>query len=259
MTTNQSLSVQEALEIRELAHRAPIYLSPDGSWIAFSVLLPEQAESVGGAPFSSSGVLQELVGSEVHVQKVGSISSGSLTPGWGSSWGAGWSPCGTKFLLLSDKGGSVRGWLWHTETDEVRLLCDAPICSFFGYDTPIWMPKGNGILIRRKVVIDNAEGSVTDEPHHNPSPSTVAVFSTDDISGLMEEPLSERPTPAGRRVSTLEDRHLYDLVLVEIGTGAMQVLAGGLRAGTIAPSSDGSKVAVLSVSSVDDHTRRRVY
>ena len=60
-------SAEEALKIRELAHRTPIYLSPDGQRIGYTVRVPEQAESVDSVQRPSihfaAGVVQELVGS----------------------------------------------------------------------------------------------------------------------------------------------------------------------------------------------------
>ena len=147
MAGNPPLTTEKALEIRELTHRTPIYLSPDGRWVGYTVRVPEQAESVKGQTFSSSGVVQELIGSEVHVQNLENDTGRSLTDQWGSSWAAGWSPNGDILLFLSDKGGEVHAWVWDAETNQTHPSCDASITSFFGYDVPLWMPDGNKILI----------------------------------------------------------------------------------------------------------------
>ena len=259
MTGNLLLSAEEALEIRELAHRTPIYLSPDVQRIGYTVRVPEQAESVKGQAFSASGVVQELVGSEVHVQELENETIHILTNQWGSSWGAGWSPDGNNFLFLSDKDGSVRAWVWNVDQDQTHPLCEAAISAFFGYDVPLWMPDGNTILIKKKIEPPESPAAEEQSPDQGNISPTVTVFSSDDMSELMEEPLSPRSTPAGKQVPILTDRHLYDLGLVDLQTGAVQILAEGFRGGTIAPSYDGSTVAVLSISSEDQLTRRRAH
>ena len=259
MAGNPPLTAEKALEIRELAHRTPIYLSPNGRWIGYTVRVPEHAESVKGQTFSFSGVFQELIGSEVHVRDLENKTDRTLTDEWGSSWAAGWSPDGNILLFLSDKGGEVHAWVWEAEKKQNRPLCDAPIRSFFGYDVPLWMPDGNKILIKQKIEV--TASSTTEDQQTDPSiPSpSVTVFTSDDVSQLMEEPLSPRLTPAGNRVPVSTDRHLYDLALVDLQTGSAQMLAEGFRGGAIVLSHDGSRVAVLSVSSEDPRTRRRAH
>ena len=259
MPGNLVLSAEEALKIRELAHRTPIYLSPDGQRIGFTVRVPEQAESVKGKAFTAAGVVQELVGSEVHVQELENESNRILTKQWGSSWGAGWSPNGKYFLFLSDKDGGVRAWIWDADQDQTRSLCDARISAFFGHDVPLWMPDGNTILIKKKIERPEIPGTERQSPDQGNISATVTVFSSNDMSGLMEEPLSPRPTPAGKKVPSITDGHLYDLGIVDLQTGALEILAEGFRGGTIVPSYDGSTVAVLSISSEDQLTRRRAH
>ena len=259
MPGNMVLSAEEALKIRELAHRTPIYLSPDGQRIGYTVRVPEQAESVKGQAFNPAGVVQELVGSEVHVQELENETTPSLTKQWGSSWGAGWSPNGNYFLFLSDKDGGVRAWIWDADQDQTRSLCDARISAFFGHDVPLWMPDGNTILIKKKIEGPEIPGAVKQSPDQGNITLTVTVFSSNDMSELMEEPLSPRLTPAGRKVPSITDGHLYDLGIVDLQTGAVGILAEGFRGGTMVPSYDGSTVAVLSISSEDQLTRRRAH
>ena len=259
MPGNMVLSAEEALKIRELAHRTPIYLSPDGARIGYTVRVPEQAESVEGQAFTPAGVVQELVGSEVHVQELENETTRILTKQWGSSWGAGWSSNGNCFLFLSDKDGEVRAWIWDADQDQTRSLCDARISAFFGCDVPLWMPDGNTILIKKKIEAPEFPGAVEQSPDRGNISATVTVFSSDDMSGLMEEPLSPRPTPAGKQVPSITDCHLYDLGMVDLQTGAVEILAGGFRGGTIVPSYDGSTVAVLSIGAEDQLTRRRAH
>ena len=259
MAGNLPLTAAEALEIREFAHRTPIYLSSDGRLIGYTVRVPEQAESVQGQAFSASGVVQELVGSEVHVQNLENDTVWSLTDQWGASWGSGWSPDNNNFLFLSDKGGTVRAWVWDADKDQTRLLCDATISSFFGYDVPLWMSDGNRVLIKKKIEPSDSLTAEKQPADHSTLSSSVTVFSSDDVSQLMEEPLSSRLTPAGNQVPIITDRHLYNLGLVDLRTDTVQILAEGFRGGAIVPSYDGSRVAVLSVSSEDQRTRRHAY
>ena len=259
MARNLPLTAEAALEIREFAHRTPIYLSSDGRLIGYTVRVPEQAKSVQGQAFSTSGVVQELVGSEVHVQDLENDTVWSLTDQWGSSWGAGWSPDNNNLLFLSDKGGKVHAWIWDADKDQIRLLCDATSSSFFGYDVPLWMPDGNRVLIKEKIEPSDSLTAEKQPTDHSTLSSSVTVFSSDDVSQLMEEPLSPRLTPAGNQVPVITDRHLYNLGLVDLRTDTVQILAEGFRGGTIVPSYDGSRVAVLSVSSEDQRTRRRAH
>ncbi len=259
MAGNLPLTAEEALEIREFAHRTPIYLSSDGRLIGYTVRVPEQAESVQGQAFSASGVVQELVGSEVYVQDLENDTVWSLTDQWGASWGAGWSPDNNNLLFLSDRGGKVRAWIWDADKDQTRLLCDATISSFFGYDVPLWMSDGNRVLIKEKIEPSDSLTAEKQPADQSTLSSSVTVFSSDDVSQLMEEPLSPRLTPAGNQVPIITDRHLYNLGLVDLRTDTVQRLAEGFRGGAIVPSYDGSRVAVLSVSSEDQRTRRHAY
>ena len=72
------------------------------------------------------------------------------------------------------------------------------------------------------------QSPVEPSPDQGNISATVTVFSSDDMSGLMEEPLSPRPTPAGKQVPSITDTfksHLYDLGMVDLQTGAVEILA----------------------------------
>ena len=247
MKNDNILSPEDALAIREFSHRAPIYLSPDGEWMAYTVRAPSQRPSIRGPSRSPSGVLGELIGSEVWVTEIEGGSSRNLTEGWGTSWSAGWSPDGNRLLFLSDREEVVRAWMWNKDIDEYKLVCDQPVNSFFGYDVPIWSPDGSRIILRIKAETDTsvANNKASQEDSAG-QPSNVLLFRSIDAP-KKEELLSERLTPSGKRVSKQQDAHLCDIVMLDVQSGHMKRLAEGFRVRGIALSHDGSKLAVLSM------------
>ena len=99
------LVFDDALGIRDFPHRAPIYLSPSGNWIAYTVRSLAKVRSARGVWRSETDVIQELIGSELWVTEIDTGVTHRITDGWqASSWSGPWSPDGSQLLFASDRG-----------------------------------------------------------------------------------------------------------------------------------------------------------
>ena len=169
------LRFEDALKMHDFSHRAPIYLSPDGGWIAYTVRSYDKISSARGAFRSETDVTQELIGSQVWVTDIQSGHTQIITEGWNaSSWAGAWSPDGSELLFVSDKENLLRVWKWNPDLQRAELVCNRPIRSPWGYDAPIWSRDGSSVLVRLLPHRDQQTEPLSPEENH----PVVKVFST---------------------------------------------------------------------------------
>jgi len=145
----RKFTINDTLSIKRFCQRAPINLSKDGNWLAYSVL-SAQKRRFGGERFTLTGASVSMEGSEIWVTEVNSKTSQNLTLNWGTSWSPRWSPDGEQLVFYSDRHGIPQLWLWEKQPQTSRLLCDAAIRTLYAFEIPKWTSDGKYVLTKLK-------------------------------------------------------------------------------------------------------------
>lgn len=149
--TTTALRVTDVLSVRQFTDRGQIDLSPDGRYVAYALRDPMRDANTrrGAGYFSSSGVPDDLEGSEVYVTEVLTAQTRNLTrPIRSSSWNPAWSPDGRMLALISDRDGLARVWLWTRASRQFRRLSAEPVRTYFGFEGIRWAPNGRHLAIK---------------------------------------------------------------------------------------------------------------
>src|SRR5262245_5613020 len=107
------LPLDVALSVRTHNGRSPINFSPDGRWIAHTVLSDEtvardtvsERYAASGFPFAEGDSRMEATLTNVKTGEVIRIGSPKS-----SSWAGAWSPDGERVAFYSDEGGEAGVW-----------------------------------------------------------------------------------------------------------------------------------------------------
>lgn len=231
------LELDDALGIRDFPIRAPVYLSPNGNWIAYTVRSLSKVKSSRGAWRSETDVPQELIGSELWVTEVDTGVTHRVTDNWqASSWSGPWSPDGSQLLFASDKGGVLRAWRWCCKTGATQIVFDGQIRSPWGYDAPIWSRDGSKVYLRLN------SGWTSKKPIEDYR-GVPRVYSS-EVDGVSD-------TPSYGKIHTTED-YLADIVVVDLLSDHVTQIKTDLRPQCLELSNDGQSLATISLTSASN-------
>jgi WD40 repeat protein len=125
--TPQPLPVEAAALAYGFTPVTQIQLSPDGDWVAYTVTDPRRAhmpETSGDqGSFSSTGVFNAALGTELRITHVGTGETHRLRGNDVNAWGPSWSPNGRYLAFYSDASGQVEVWVFVNE--EGRVVPDS--------------------------------------------------------------------------------------------------------------------------------------
>lgn len=211
------LSIDDALDTRTFGYFAPVDLSPDGRWVAYTVSNPRRLkrESRSSVEFQATGIPSLAEGTELWVTHTSTGESHNLTGDRGVSWGGVWSPDGRTLAFYSDRDGLQRVWIWDRRTGQTRRLSAAVAHPFYLFETVQWTPDGRHLLVKLLPEGGRIEGEPDSPgaPMRQPateSGSTVTIYRSAHQTGAPPLP----PT------STLA-RSTADLSLVSVATGTV--------------------------------------
>lgn len=247
MPMPRCFTLDDFLSLQQPAPRVPLHLAPDGALLAVSVQPKRRTAVVGGERgFTAEGVALEMAGSRVVVIDTATGAAREPFPPGSISWGAQWSPDGTWLAAYVQHDGPACLGLWRRATGDVRLLREAPVRPFFGFEVPRWTPDSRALIVK----LIPASPAAPEDPRQPPAAGAaapVAVFSAG--------PRATFDPPALPGFT-----HLYrcDLALVDIASGASRWLARDwhLCGWEVAP--DGGAVATLKDAAADA-TRQQSY
>lgn len=252
-------TLDDGLALRALVGRHPVDLSPDGELVAYCVESRDTDEDPGSRHYFSTGVHRMVQGSEVWLTEVATGATRRLTEGWGTSWGARWSPDGSRLAFYSDRTGRPLLWVWDRATGDVRPFEGAVVRTFFAFELPEWSPDGRFLYTR--ALAESVEGRFAAQPDHWPREEALAPETgadpgiggaTGSVAGgpaflRIYDSRARReapPEPGGGAVT--RGRGVIDLVGIEVGTGrVVRVLEErALRDFDLSP--DGRYLAVMN-------------
>jgi dipeptidyl aminopeptidase/acylaminoacyl peptidase len=232
---DEPLPVREALATREIAG-APIDLSADGRWVAYTVNDPRRrTQNVGVEGGTSiylpSGALLQEAGSDVWVADTRSGATINVTKGLGTSWGGVWSPDGRQLAFYSDRGGAAHLWTWNRATGQLQEFRDVLVHTVIGSDVAHWMRDGR-ILVRiapsglsTKEAIRLGETGASGGSKGLPNrPSIMVYWSPAQSHDETQKSASGASPPADWTVT-----YRADLALVNPSSGAVRRIVAGER------------------------------
>ncbi|MDQ0888778.1 dipeptidyl aminopeptidase/acylaminoacyl peptidase [Paenibacillus sp. V4I9] len=239
------ISVEECLNIKELADRVPLELSCDGRWLAFT-LNGLSNEKI------SQGVSMAVQGNSQWVCDLNTGEAFPIAPTANSSWSGEWSPDGETLAFFSDIDGAAQLWLWSTITRTLKRASTDIVCPFFGFEKPIWTLDGRYILVKSKPTADingfDFSSSMSKSNESKEKKSRVVVYST----------LKENPENNDQHNWT--ERYRGDIVKVDINSGRSVPLCIGLRPFGMAVSNDGKYLAFTNcIGQESKDTQQMIY
>ncbi|MFQ6041951.1 MAG: S9 family peptidase [Candidatus Poribacteria bacterium] len=244
------LTIEHLLNIQRLTDRAPLHLSPDGRWLALSVQgVRKDATGVIKHGFQADGVNWMMAGSRILVVDTSTGEAQEPFPAGSVSWGAQWSPDGSRLAAYLQHEGAACVGIWSLEQDTYQLLRQATVRVSFGFEVPQWTPDSRTVVVK----LWPASGSVkypSKEDLSSPDDTSVTVFSFDPTDGEK----TNRPSGAW-----LFDGALCDLGYVDVITGDVRRLVSdwSFRGWRIAP--DGRAVAALKMSEYNQEEYQLYY
>jgi dipeptidyl aminopeptidase/acylaminoacyl peptidase len=265
---SRPLDIQDAVGTLSLAFRAPITVSPDGTWVAYTVEDDRKRESTSDARYlyyTRTGVYHEAVGCDIWLTNIKTGETRNLTEGRGTSWDPVWSPDERYLAFYSDRSGVAHLWVWERESDRVRQLSDAIVRPFFNFQVVRWSPDSRHVLLKvlpEKMSVGEAadlelsganemESSAKRDSH-----STVSVYS--DISASKGEAV-DKVSSVQSQPNAWANRYLADLAMIDVATGRVERMATRVRALGYWISPDGKFLAYTSFMTVRPHTQQDIY
>jgi dipeptidyl aminopeptidase/acylaminoacyl peptidase len=236
------LPVETVLDALAFGQYAPVDLSPDGRWVAFTVL---DRRRVATDPdpryhaFNRNGTSMFGVGCDVWIANTQTGASRNLTEGRGNSYYPVWSPDGRFLAFYSDREDTVGLWLWEQSTGAFRRASDR-IVRAFGGQVAAWTPDSRRVIF-------------------SALPEEMSIEEAAELFVTTTESEEEKPSSDGPKVTVFDSReekqkastwsmksHVGDLVVVDVAGGNARTLTRSLRPHWWGISPDGSRVAITS-------------
>jgi dipeptidyl aminopeptidase/acylaminoacyl peptidase len=238
------LPVEDILRMRTPVDTSPLTFSPDRQWLAYTVHGNTREFPANGSRYFDTGVPTGNQEAEISIVNI-SDERQEIAVRVGAGWLPTWSPDGRYLAFLSTRDGSGQAklWVWNSEVKRSSKASDRPIRSA----QIEWMPDS------RKLLIGAAPEDIAtyDGTKNVNSPVSDLKSSVPEISGSTVKLYVAHPdeeSDKGRIVSDAWglDSHLRDLVLVNVSSGLVDVLARNQRVSFFRIFPDGARAAFSS-------------
>lgn len=214
------LLIADAVATRTFAFVAPIVLSSDGEWVAYTVANPlkRRPHTDDAIEYLRTGTPRLQEGSELWIANTKTGEARDLTGPIGASWDGVWSPGGSRLAFYSDRDGLERLWVWDRATGSVRRVSAVVAHAFLGYQAPQWTPNGTALVAKILPEGDTIEGtpdSIERAPAATPNDTaaTAQVYTANIGAG-----------DTSRSRVFVTKRNTADLALVSLSDGRVQRL-----------------------------------
>ncbi len=265
------LKIEDALGALTFANDAPVDLSPDGEWVAYTIRDDRKRETPSEAKFTlytKTGVYEEAIGCDIWITNTKTGESRNLTKGKGSSWSPVWSPDGKYLAFYSDRGGVAHLWLWEKTSGQFREIPSAIVRPFFNSQAPQWRADGRAVLFKAlpegmtvaeaaDLIVPPGAASAASTKGETKSAITAKVYTfvpqpKDQNSGNKAQATSSDP-------NAWMDRYLSDLVLLDVSTGKLARPVTRRRPMAYSFSPDGKYFSYSHFKTVPENTQQIIY
>ena len=267
----EPLPLDSISDLRRHNHRSPVNLSPDGEWVAHTVLARDtlvrdtRMYSKTGVPFAEGNNRREATITNTRTREV--IRLGTATD---SSWAPVWSPDSTKVAFYSDAGGQAGVWIWDVDTRQSQRFGDVIVRPFFGFEIPRWSPDGRRLVVKllpRNTTIATANEQFSrDNTPEEPEPAdpggpnvTVRIVRPQETASakkMVEEP--DDPT-IQRPLVYDTSRYSSDLAILDIEAKTVKRIVKQQPVRHYLFSPDGKHVAYSVIKGWEENSQQPNY
>jgi dipeptidyl aminopeptidase/acylaminoacyl peptidase len=113
-------TVDDMLRYRDLAPYERCDIAPDGSFVAYTLLL-QKSISTGGE-YAPSGVREVIQGAAVYVQDLATHTPLRISAKGSTAFGGRWSPDSRYLAFYTDQGGSLQLAIWDRTSKMTRII-----------------------------------------------------------------------------------------------------------------------------------------
>ncbi len=223
------MTIDAALAQPSFQSYAPLALSPDGAWVAFTLMNPTAVKSpAAGSWFTSAGTPSTATGARVRITHVRTGRTLPVANESAASWGPSWSPDGQYLAFYSDADGTARLWVRETATGRTRRVSDAIIRGHRAFEVPRWTPDSRSVI----TPILPYGSALPEAARRRPNAGDIAARQRDSATvNVMRADSSQRYGGqfSGGRSMDNQSSLQADLARVSIATGAVRTLAHGYR------------------------------
>lgn len=235
--TEESLSVNDALQMNSFMPYSAVALSPDGAQLAYVVLANREMRSFDRKRLFQTGVA--FARTDIVLVDTNTGGARVLTGENYANWGPVWSPDGRYLAFLSDRdGGQARLWLWTKASETLKEVSETPVRG----DEIEWAPDG------QKLIFTTLPTGFTVESYLRTlvgDPSTERQAQTDHANDTVVLYAAQAAKSNAEATSDPWNLDLFlrDLREVDAATGQTRTLVEAQRIAAFHISSNGREVA----------------
>lgn len=246
--TSEPLSPEDAILVRTFPLQAPICLSPDGVWVAYTLQQRARAHTTthGLEYFSPTGITWLADGAEVWVANVKTHEQLQVSDPKSNSWSPMWSPSGKTLAFYSDRGGLAQLWVWDLSERTAHVVSEIQIRSFALTEVPRWSPDGRFIFAK---VASLSEGTSTElKRGRNAALTDPVVFVSEPVAAAADP---QTDSPSLHEKPTFMEGYRGDLARFDLATGKVEALAREKDIVGWWPSPDGRFLAFTEIDGIE--------
>lgn len=238
-TELKTFTIDDLFSLWQPIIRVPLHISPDGTVLLISVQRLKKANDTGtDQSFTKEGIPREMVGSRVRMVETATGTVRDPFPENWTSWGAQWSPDGSKWVAYVHTGEQLGLAIWEKASEDYRLLPPMAIRPFFGFEIPSWDKDSQSVVVKLQATSEQEQQAQTSSSAETADEGPARVFIYDP-SAENTDTKEQEPLPGWA------NGYICNLARIDVTSGEVQMLAQDWRVigWKVAPTED--EVAVL--------------
>jgi dipeptidyl aminopeptidase/acylaminoacyl peptidase len=257
------LPIGEALGALHFSLFAPVDLSSDGKWVAYTLQDDRRRErpkeGYVRAEYTHTGVSQTVVGCDIWIANTQTGESKNLTGGKGSNWSPVWSPDGKSLAFYSDRSGAANLWVWEQASGKLRQISAEIVRPTYAAEVARWSSDGRRVLVKilpKGMTIESAMEAII-------SPQQIEKQGVKNPTVLIYRSSGGKDSVGSKKQY---DKDIWvslrraDLAIIEVSSGKVERITNGYNPAWYDFSPDGNKVAFTSIKGIESQqTQQRVY
>lgn len=218
-----------------------IDLSPDGEWVAYTLIDPRRRK-LQGLPsdqwktFMCTGAPYLLANTDLLISNTQTGQTINISSGNGANWGPSWSPDGKSLAFYSDRGGKAYVWIWERSSGKLTALTSGTVHVRLRSEKIFWTPDSRQVLTKivgnTQTLDDCFDGSTKRQPF---DPAARSIYQSES------SPLKLPPTL---------NSYLGDLAMLDTRTGVVKRIVRQEKIVAYLPSPLSDRVMYVSPAQV---------